>query len=438
MNKKIVSEILLTLLLIGLLSLSFNIRQVEASGTIYIKADGSVDPPTAPIHSVDNITYVFTDNIYDEIVVERNSIVLDGADYTLQGPESGCGIYLYSRIGMTIRNVTVKGWRYGIKMCWSNGNTICSNTLTNNYVSIKLERSNHNTISANTITDTVASGIVMDDSDGNIVSGNAVTNSVGLVALWGLVGGHCNYNTIFDNTVTNCTGVDIAIMAAYGGGGGKNNISRNTLIGNSVVGIMLWETEESTISENIVMGHERGIHLYDCTANIFYHNDIINNTIQARMDFFHGYKPNYWHHPDLLEGNYWSDYTGADDGSGVGKHAIADDGIGDTLIPHPGAGYDFYPLMEPWTLKPSTPIEASEELVETIQSWNLTGGTENSLTSKLDDVIHLLEKGNDNGAIHKLMDFIDQVEGLKGKKLTDEQADYLIAEAQRIIDLIQG
>ena len=53
---------------------------------------------------------------------------------------------------------------------------------------------------------------------------------------------------------------------------------------------------------------------------------------------------NYWHHPSILEGNYWSDYTGVDDGSGIDKHSIAGDGIGDTLIPHPGSDYDFYPF----------------------------------------------------------------------------------------------
>ena len=34
-----------------------------------------------------------------------------------------------------------------------------------------------------------------------------------------------------------------------------------------------------------------------------------------------------------------------DDGSGVGKHAIAGDGIGDTLIPHPVADFDNFPFV---------------------------------------------------------------------------------------------
>jgi hypothetical protein len=49
MNRKAVSGIMLILLLIGMLTLASNIQPVEASGTIYIRADGSVDSPTANI-----------------------------------------------------------------------------------------------------------------------------------------------------------------------------------------------------------------------------------------------------------------------------------------------------------------------------------------------------------------------------------------------------
>lgn len=56
---------------------------------------------------------------------------------------------------------------------------------------------------------------------------------------------------------------------------------------------------------------------------------------------------NRYYNPETLEGNYWIDYTGLDNGSGTGKHAIAGDGIGDSNIPFPKIGYDEYPLMAP-------------------------------------------------------------------------------------------
>jgi len=85
---------------------------------------------------------------------------------------------------------------------------------------------------------------------------------------------------------------------------------------------------------------------------------------------------------------------------------------------------------------PLLPEDFMPKLVETIETWDLQPGTESSLTSKIDAALNLLNKGNENGAVRKLMDFMDQVEAKRGKQLTNEQADYLISEAQRIIDLI--
>ena len=76
-------------------------------------------------------------------------------------------------------------------------------------------------------------------------------------------------------------------------------------------------------------------------------------------------------------------------------------------------------------------------LIRTVTLWNLHKGTENSLTSKLEGALHLLDIGNENGAVHKLMDFMSQVEALRDKKLTTKQANQLVSEAQRIIDLIK-
>jgi thermitase len=66
MCKKTVSGIFLTLCIAGLLLVAFKIEPVKASGTIYIRADGSVDPPTAPISTIDNVSYTFADNIISD------------------------------------------------------------------------------------------------------------------------------------------------------------------------------------------------------------------------------------------------------------------------------------------------------------------------------------------------------------------------------------
>ena len=100
--KEIVSGTMLMLLLIGMLTLAFSVEPVKAFETIYIRADGSVDPPTAPILNVGNISYAFTANINDSIVIERDNIVVDGASYTLPGDGKSNGFLLSGRTNVTI------------------------------------------------------------------------------------------------------------------------------------------------------------------------------------------------------------------------------------------------------------------------------------------------------------------------------------------------
>jgi PKD repeat protein len=85
-----------------------------------------------------------------------------------------------------------------------------------------------------------------------------------------------------------------------------------------------------------------------------------------------------------------------------------------------------------------SPAEATEVVIESIEELDLPQGTENSLTSKLESAIDSLEDGQDNAALNKLEAFVNQVEAQRGKKLTEEEADKLIADVQVIIAHIQG
>ena len=124
--------------------------------------------------------------------------------------------------------------------------------------------------------------------------------------------------------------------------------------------------------------------------------------------------------------------------SGPYQNETGSDGIGDTPYVINADNIDNYPLVEPWSPEPPSPREALEELVEIIETWNLPKGIERSLTSELVGVLRLLDKGNENGATHLLRAFMNEVEALREKKLTSTQADFLISEAHRIIDLIKG
>ncbi len=198
---------MLTLLFIGILSLTFDIQPVKAQyQIIYIKADGRVEG-TTDISNIDNVTYTFTDNINGEIIVERDDIVVDGAGYTLQGTGSEIGIYLLLRNNVTIKNMEIKNFWAGIQLSFSSNNTISGNTIKDliqtGYIhGIYLgETSGNNIISGNYIDGFWYSGIYSEGSSNNIISGNNMKNNMNGIFLDG-----GSNNTIYHNNFIECVG----------------------------------------------------------------------------------------------------------------------------------------------------------------------------------------------------------------------------------------
>ena len=204
--KRIVSAILLVILLTSMLYSAFKIMPAEAAGTIYIRADGSIDPPTAPISSVDNVTYTLTSNIDGSIVIERDNIVIDGTGYTVQGSGGGNGIDLSYRKNVTIKNFNVNEFDIGINLVHSSNNIIfgnniiyhwifwnCANiggivlvnsssnsafgnNITGNHYSFDLYYSSNNSISENDINNGIV-GFLLTESSNNCIYHNSLINS---------------------------------------------------------------------------------------------------------------------------------------------------------------------------------------------------------------------------------------------------------------------
>jgi len=170
MKLKAVSGVMLALLIISMLTLAFNVQPVKSdwtwTETIYIRADGRVEPDTAPVSSVDNITYTLTNNITgdvplesDAIVVQRNNTIVNGAGYTLQGTGNGTGIELSYIGNVTIKDVKITGFKNGIDLDFSSNNIIAGNDITNNKIGIVLIHSSNNTVVGNNVTDNEEYGI---------------------------------------------------------------------------------------------------------------------------------------------------------------------------------------------------------------------------------------------------------------------------------------
>ena len=121
--KGIASCLIVALLFSSLCTFAFIIQPSKAtSETIYINADGSISPSTANITTHDNVTYSFTGNNYFPIVVKRNNITIDGNGHTLRGLYlwsfdqwfNSKGIDLTGRSNVTVKNITITEFYYGI------------------------------------------------------------------------------------------------------------------------------------------------------------------------------------------------------------------------------------------------------------------------------------------------------------------------------------
>jgi len=123
---------MLAILIGGMVKLTFGVQLAEATGTIYIRVDGLIEPSTAPIQNVGNRSYIFTSDISDSIVIERDNIVVDGAGYTLEGTGSGKGIEWVGRSDITIENVTVTRFFYGFYFESSSNITLFGNNVIGN------------------------------------------------------------------------------------------------------------------------------------------------------------------------------------------------------------------------------------------------------------------------------------------------------------------
>jgi basic membrane protein A len=295
-----------------MLTLAFNIRPVTAEGgTIYIRADGSIDPPSASIARNGDV-YTFSGDIYASIVVERNRIVIDGNGHLLQGGKLDSGITLTNRTYVTIKNMRINNFFDGIWGYNCSNNFISRNILTS--CDIFLDGSSNNTIIEDDVVDSLNSIWLAGCSDNNI-SGNRIgANSIR--ALWLEAS---SKNVISGNNITATNGDGIWVTDSAGGYSIDNTISENDLIANGC-GIKFSQGNSN---------------------NKVYHNNFFNNARQVITDG----SSNLWDDGYPSGGNYWSDYTGVDLKSGPNQDLSGSDGIGDTPYIIDADNRDRYPLM---------------------------------------------------------------------------------------------
>jgi len=342
---------------------------------IYIRANGNVEPATAPIERAGDV-YKLTDDIaLHTIVIQRDNIVLDGSGYLIEGNKSWMGteraagnngIIVEGQHDISIKSFHFIGLSVGIRISNSSNINIANSSFDDAVVNmatptgliidassfVQIENNNFTrmmaitgsgtylTIRGNILTgggielkgtsniiennqiETSFEALKIGAADLNIISSNRIVGEVSFL--------YCSNNEIFGNNMTG-----MRILPAIGITFGSNNTFFNNRIENNATVIGLTQTVNNTFYANT----------FPANCSIRYSNyDIQGNLLDAESKFW----DNFWDNETI--GNYWANYNGTDgnwDGIGDSPYIITavrwDNSIlGDVSFV---AGQDNYPLI---------------------------------------------------------------------------------------------
>lgn len=279
----------------AILILSFLLAGVQPSeGTIFIPADTSVgtwDPVTR--------TYTLTTDVYETIEIDEDNLTLDGTGHTVSGPGSGNGVYLNGRTDVTIQNLNVQGFRWGIYLYESSGNALTDNTASNNFTGIYLNRSSNNTLTGNTANSNNSDGITLGFSSNNTLTGNTANsnnghgislhnssnhntltgNAASTNSFTGIYLMYCNGSTLTDNTATSNDRCGIILSFSS-----DNILTANTVVSNQVFGgIVLGDSSDNTLTDNTASNNDDGINLHRSSGNTLTGNSMLGNRYNFRV-----------------------------------------------------------------------------------------------------------------------------------------------------------
>ncbi len=256
-------------------------------------------------------------------------------------PTDAGQVFLANCENICLENQNIQNRNMSIGIYYSNSITVRYNSIKNNFFGIFSHYSTDNLIYNNSCNYNYNFGLHILNSQDNII----FNNSFDLNRMFGLAAQNSNDCSIVRNNASNNGRSGILIRNSE-----KCIIEKNLIKNNNNHGILFNISDNNIIWKNeISFNGEAGIKLNTSNNNKIYYNSIIDNSIQT----FEMGICNYNHFDNGNgEGNYWSDYSGLDNGS---NGRIAGDGIGDTKIPH--LGLDNYPFINDsgW-LQPGIPI----------------------------------------------------------------------------------
>jgi parallel beta-helix repeat protein len=413
--RKAVCGITLVLLLSSILPSALIIRPVKAewAGTVYINADGSVDPPGAPVTRTGNVYTLIGDIMSYRygIVIEKDDVIINGAGHKLRGSKSDTGVYIKEQSNVTINNFIIDNYDDGVFIASSSNITIAGNTIINelhgisvaggiepcigisilenliknNLQGITISICNTAVICDNNITDNKNFGLSLGKASNNIITGNTFIND-------GMnIDPPFNCSVFLNNTVNGKPLIYLEnISDAVIQDAGQVilvNCNRvrieNCNLSNASIGVGLWNTHNTSIlRNNIAANRNYGVHLFGSSNNSIFANNITNNSFAIdlcesntnkifenniianfRGVWLESGADNLFYHNNFVDNQQQCVIFGYesgiwDDGYPSGGNYWSDyvgvdsngDGIGDTPYTIDAKNRDRYPLMDTYVI----------------------------------------------------------------------------------------
>ncbi|XES76128.1 MAG: nitrous oxide reductase family maturation protein NosD [Candidatus Bathyarchaeia archaeon] len=316
-------------LLLFPVGLSFSQLKVAEANFLYpplqqicLTANGTITPSTAPIRC-DGDVYFFTGNITDFVIeVERDNIVIDGAGYTMLKTMPALGrqdaVALKARINVTLKNLYVTGFGYGVFLSNSRNCAVCDSVFVSNQYGVALaDAATGNLISGNRFTS--RGGIFIQNSVNNVLRSNSMLgagpnlwvdceNATNLplksfindIDASNTINGKSIYYWVNQHNKTvplnagyvaliNCSGITARHLNLSDNGQGivlistTNSTVTQTNITNNDKGVALFNSQNNTITSNNIANNTYGILTYS-QSNVFRSNCLVNNTYDVNFE----------------------------------------------------------------------------------------------------------------------------------------------------------
>jgi parallel beta-helix repeat protein len=283
------------------------------------------------------------------------------------------GIALMGCYNINVSGNSVNNQRIGIIISGSETGFISDNELANNSIGIELASSVGFNLTKNTM---IEDGLLLEGLSqshwdthsidiSNTINGktiyywkNRTTGELPLDA-GQVILANCTKVIVRYQEIFNCTvGIELGFSQNI-------TITRNNVSYTNDFGTYMQDSHWiNYIANNLKMNVGIGLRLFNSRNNTFYHNNFIDNSLQAYVDKSSQYD-NQWDDGYPSGGNYWSDYSGQDNFKGPNQNIPGHDGIGDTNYTVDTDSIDHYPLKKYYAYKPL------ENFTILNKGWNL-------------------------------------------------------------------